>query len=154
MGELPGRTVIAKESSLDRYQGELVEILTQLLETFSCSPKALVKIFGYYHGGVLAKYRVSIPLPPEIGSCYLELYGEARSSTIDFEIAVLEAITTIRDIKSLELVGTVFTTIKFGDREERENRDHIAFVIKEPKLAAKYLDRYASLLDIFYSLHV
>ena len=63
MGELPGRTVIAKESSLDRYQGELVEILTQLLQTFSCPLKSLVKIFAYYDGGVLAKYRVSIPLP-------------------------------------------------------------------------------------------
>ena len=137
MGELPGHTVIAKESSLDHYQGELVEILTQLLDTFSCPPKSLVKIFAYYHGGVLAKYRVSIPLPPEIGSCYLEPYGEARSSAVAFEIAVLEAITTIRDVKSQELVGTVFTAIPFGDREERENRDHIAFVLKEPKLASK-----------------
>ena len=88
-----------------------------------------MKIFTYYDGDVIAKYRVSIPLPQEIGSCYLEPYGEARRSSIAFEIAVLEAITTIRDVKAKELVGTVFTATPLGDREERDNRDHIAFVL-------------------------
>ena len=107
----------------------------------------------FYDGSEIVKYRVSIPLPREIGSCYLEPYGEARSSSISFEIAILEAITIIRDVKAKELVGTVFTAIPLGDREERETRDHIAFVTKEPELAATYLDKCATLLDIFYSLH-
>ena len=48
MGEQPGRMVVVKEYGLDLYQGELVEILNQLLDTFSCPPKTLVKIFTYY----------------------------------------------------------------------------------------------------------
>ena len=90
MGELPDRTMIVKESWLDQYQGDLMEILTQLLVTFSCSPKSLVKMFAYYDRSILAKYRVSIPLPQEIGSGYLEPYSKARSSAIAFKIAVLD----------------------------------------------------------------
>ena len=83
----------------------------------------------------------------------MEPYGESRRSDIAFQIAVLEAITTIRDVKAKELVGTVFTAIRLGDREERWSRDHLAFMLKESELAARYLDRCASLLDISYSLH-
>ena len=118
MGEQPGRTVVVKDYGLDLYQGELVEILNQLLETFSCPPKTLVKISPFYDGEVIAKYRVEILLPSEIGSCYLEPYGESRRSDIAFQIAVLEAITTIHDVKARELVGTIFKAIPYGDREE------------------------------------
>ena len=77
---------------------------------------------------------------------------EVRPSLLKY-IAVLEAITTIHDVKDKELVGTVFTAIPLGDREERENHDHITFVTKEPQLAATYLDKCAMLFDVFYSLH-
>ena len=57
-------------------------------------------MFAYYDGSILAKYRVSIQLPQEIVSGYLLPFGEARMSAIAFEIAVFEAIITIRDVKS------------------------------------------------------
>ena len=60
MGEMPNHTVSVKESCLTNHDGDLVEILRQLLVVCGCSPKALVRLFEYSAGRIPVKCRVSI----------------------------------------------------------------------------------------------
>jgi hypothetical protein len=97
---------------------------------------------------------VSIQLPREIGAGYLLPYGESRISRVAREIAFFEAITAIRGYCAKKLAGSVFMTIPCGDLEEALKRDHVSFVRDKPEMAARYLDRCTSLLEIYYVLHI
>jgi hypothetical protein len=45
-------------------------------------------------------------------------------------------------------------TIPCGDLEEALNRDHVSLIRDTPEMAARYLDRCTSLLEIYYLLHI
>jgi hypothetical protein len=64
---MPARTVRVSESKLNSYLGEWTEILRQLLKTLAYSFNVAVKVFSYFDGCILAKYRVVIHLPVELG---------------------------------------------------------------------------------------
>ena len=57
---MPNHTVIVKDSCLTDHDGDLVEILRQLLVVCGCSPKALVRLYEYSAGRIPLKYRVCI----------------------------------------------------------------------------------------------
>ena len=154
MGEMPYRTVVVTESCLTDYHGGLEEILKQLLVACNCIPKAPVREYAHSDGRIPVKYRVTIQLPREIGGGYLLPFGESRIAAVAREIAFFEAITTIRGYCTKELAGSVFMTIPCGDLDEALKRDHVSFVRDSPEMAARYLDRCTSLLEIFYLLHI
>jgi hypothetical protein len=97
---------------------------------------------------------VSVQLPKEIGARYLLPYGESRISGVARETAFIEAITAIRGYGAKKLAGSVFMTIPCGDLEEALNRDHVSLIRDTPEMAARYLDRCTSLLEIYYLLHI
>jgi hypothetical protein len=67
MSSMPARTVRVSESKLNFFQGEWIEILRQFLKTLVYSSKVVVQVFSYFDGCILAKYRVVIHLPIELG---------------------------------------------------------------------------------------
>jgi hypothetical protein len=80
-------------------------------------------------------------------------YAEAHSSELAYEIAIVEAITSIRTHKAKELARTIFISIPCGDFDERVQLDHLTFVKAELEGAAHYLDRCATVIASFYDLH-
>jgi hypothetical protein len=83
---------------------------------------------------------VVIHLPVELRLPIILPYGEARSSTLPYEIEIVEAITSIRTHKAKELARTIFMSIPCGDFDERVQLDHLTFVKVELEVAACYLD--------------
>jgi hypothetical protein len=146
--------MVVTESCLTDYHGGLEEILKQLLVACNCIPKAPVREYAHSDGRIPVKYRVTIQLPREIGGGYLLPFGESRIAAVAREIAFFKAITTIRGYCTKELAGSVFMTIPCGDLDEALKRDHVSFVRDTPEMAARYLDRCTSLLEILYLLHI
>ena len=70
-----------------------------------------------------------------------------------FDIAVVEAITSIREYKSDELEGTIFAVIPSGDIEDRVTYDYNSFVKEDPESAAKCLERSMDLAAQFFDLY-
>jgi hypothetical protein len=62
---------------------------------------------------------VVIHLPVELGLHVILPYGEALSSALAYEIAIVEAITSIRTNKAKKLARTIFMSIPCGDFDER-----------------------------------
>jgi hypothetical protein len=110
-------------------------------------------VFSYFDGSILAKYRVVIHLPVELGLPIILPYGEARSSALSYKIAIVEAITSIRTHKAEELAKTIFMSIPCGDFDESVQLDHLTFIKAEPEVAAHYLDRCAIVIASFYDIH-
>jgi hypothetical protein len=123
------------------------------LKTLGYSSNVVVKVFSYFDGSILAKYRVVIHLPVELGPPVILPYGEARSSALAYEIAIVEAITSIRTHKAKELARMVFMSIPCGYFDERVQLDHFTFVKAEPEVVAHYLDRCATVIASFYDIH-
>jgi hypothetical protein len=140
MSSMPARTVRVSESKLNSYLGECTKILRQLLKTLGYSSNVVVKVFSYFDGCILAKYRVVIHLPVELGLPIIFPYADARSSALAYEMAVVEVITSIRTHKVKELAGMIFMSIPCGDFNERVHLDHLTFVKAKPEVAACYLD--------------
>jgi hypothetical protein len=108
---MPARTIRVSESILNFYLGEWIDILRQLLKTLGYSSNVVVKVFSYFNGCILVKYRMVIHLPIELGLHVILLYGEARNSALSYEIAIVEVITSMRANKAKELARTIFMSI-------------------------------------------
>ena len=80
-------------------------------------------------------------------------FAEAQSSALVFDIAVVEAITSIREYRSDELEGTVFAVIPSEDIEDRVTYDYNSFVKEDPESAAKCLERSMDLAAQFFDLY-
>jgi len=86
---MPPRIVRVSESNLDEYDGSWTNILKKLLTALSCETNIPVKIFSYFDGNILAKYRITIQLPEKLGFSVIMPYGEAHCSALAYEIAVV-----------------------------------------------------------------
>ena len=113
MGEMPPRIVRVSDGELEEHSGGWTEILKGQLSALSCALDIPVRTYSYYDGNILAKYRVEIQLPEELGRSIVMPIGEAQSSTLAYDLAVVRAITTLRFYKSKELEGTIFKIIPF-----------------------------------------
>ena len=102
----PERTTWIQNTTLDAYHGEWTDILRQLLMDCGCPTMIPVKIYSYYDGSIRAKYCIVIKLPTELGLSAAMPAGEARTQMSAFQIAVVDAVTRIRQHKSKELRGT------------------------------------------------
>ena len=106
-----GRNVKVKESTLNDYDGGLADILRAMLLEFGCDPQIQVMKYMYYDGTVLAKCRVGLRLPESLGMSVVMPAGEARTIRTAYHIAIMKAITDIREHKTKELIGSEFAYI-------------------------------------------
>jgi hypothetical protein len=79
--------------------------------------------------------------------------GEARTVSVAYKIAVMKAITDIREHKTEKLLGTKFTHIPHDEEGEDPHRDSYKFAKKYPHAAVEHMDRCKHLLSVFYHVH-
>jgi hypothetical protein len=70
-----------------------------------------------------------------------------------YKIAVMKAITDIREHKTEKLLGTKFTHIPHDEEGEDPCRDSYKFAKRHPHAAAEHMDRCKHLLSVFYHVH-
>jgi hypothetical protein len=133
----PSRTVQVRDVTLDEYDGNLSDMLRG-------------KKYAYYEGRVFQKYRVGIMLPAKLGMSVIMPAGEARPVSVAYKIAVMKAITDIREHKIEQLLGTKFTHIPHDEEGEDPRWDSYKFAKKYPHAAVEHMDRCKHLLSVFY----
>ena len=153
MGDLPTQTVVVTESLLTDHDCDLAKVLMSILEACGCTPKAMIRLYEYSAGRIPLKSRVSIHLPPGIGHGYLLPYGIARSSAVALEVAMLEAIVTVRDVMSHKLRDTTYVAIPRGIEGDIGKKDYASYVKNNPDQVVDYLNNCERFLDMFFSLH-
>src|SRR3954463_5887969 len=135
----PPRNVQVLNRTLDDYRGDWTDNLRQLLWSLECESRLLVKIYSYYDGQVLAKYRVMIMLPKKLGLKGETPSGEARCMASAYQIAVAAAITMTREQKSQALEGSTHTIIPHETSNLEHELDHSTLFQAEPTLAVEYM---------------
>jgi hypothetical protein len=128
--------------TLDDYDGNLSDILRGILQDCGCETRIPVK-----------KYKVEIMLPAKLGMSVIMPAGEARTVSVAYKIAIMKAITDIREHKTEKLFGTKFTHIPHDEEGEDPCRDSYKFAKRNPHAAAEHMDRCKHLLSVFYHVH-
>jgi hypothetical protein len=149
----PSRTVQVRDVTLDDYDGNLSNILRGILLECGCETCIPVKKYAYYEGRVFQKYKVGIMLPAKLGMSVIMPTGEARTVSVAYKIAVMKAITNIREHKMEKLLGTKFMHIPHDEEGEDPCRDSYKFAKRHPHAAAEHMDRCKHLLSVFYHVH-
>jgi hypothetical protein len=139
--------------TLDNYDGNLSDILRGILLECGCETRIPVKKYAYYEGKVFQKYKVGIMLPAKLGMSVIMPAGEARTVSVAYRIAVMRAITDIREHKTEKLLGTKFTHIPHDEEGEDPCQDSYKFAKRHPHTAAEHMDRCKHLLSVFYHVH-
>jgi hypothetical protein len=150
---IPARTVWSQKKTLDDYEGTLTEQLGSLLRAFGLSTNIPVKTYTYKDDGTVVKYRVVIMLPDGLAPSPVQPSGEGRGQMSAYHEAVVQAITTIREYRAVELAGTTFTAIPHDSLMDELGMDHDILMKKKPKLAARLLDRYRKMVGSLYNTH-
>jgi hypothetical protein len=114
----PSRTVQVRDVTLDEYDGNLFDMLRGILQECRCETRILVKKYAYYEGRVFQKYKVGIMLPAKLGMSVIMPAGEPHTVSIAYKIAVMKAISDIREHKTEKLLGTKFTHIPHDEEGE------------------------------------
>ena len=117
-----------------------------------CRTRIPVKIYSYHDGRVLAKYRIVLVLPTELGLGGLLPSGEALTMRTAIEIALVEAVTRIREHK-LQEIGPAFVVVPHEAQGNEPPLDHLSLVRDDPVGAARFMDRYWALLSSYHSTH-
>jgi hypothetical protein len=138
---------------LDEYDGNLSDLLRGILQECGCETRIPVKKYAYYEGRVFQKYKVGIMLPAKLGMSVVMPAGEAHTVSTAYKIAVMKAITDIREHKMEELLGTKFTHIPHDKEGEDPCQDSYKFAKRHPHAAAEHMDRCKHLLSVFYHVH-
>jgi hypothetical protein len=118
-----------------------------------CETRIHVKKYAYYEGRVFQKYKVGIMLPAKLGMSVVMPAGEARTVSTTYKIAVMKAITDIREHKMEKLLGTKFMHIPHDEEGEDPLWDSYKFAKRHPHAAAEHMDRCKHLLRVFYHVH-
>jgi hypothetical protein len=92
-------------------------------------------------------------LPDGLAPSPFQPSEEGRGETAAYHEAVVRAIVTIREYRVVELAGTTFTAIHHDSLMDEPGMDHDVLVKKEPKLAARLLDRYRKMVRSLYNTH-
>ncbi|KAK1693779.1 hypothetical protein QYE76_010476 [Lolium multiflorum] len=79
--------------------------------------------------------------------------GEARTIQTAYHIAIMRAITDIREHKTKELMGSEFSHIPHMKEEDDPMLNHFKFAKRKPIEAAKYMDNSRNLLSLFFQLN-
>jgi hypothetical protein len=92
-------------------------------------------------------------LPAKLGMSVIMPAEEACTISVAYKIAVMKAITDIREHKTEKLLGTKFTHIRHNEEGEDPCRDSYKFAKRHPHAAAEHMDRCKHLLSVFYHVH-
>jgi hypothetical protein len=92
-------------------------------------------------------------LPAKLGMSVIMPTGEAHTVSVAYKIAMMKAITDIREHKTEKLLGTKFTHISHDEEGEDPCRDSYKFAKRHPHAAAEHMDRCKHLLSVFYHVH-
>ncbi|KAK1698461.1 hypothetical protein QYE76_015158 [Lolium multiflorum] len=79
--------------------------------------------------------------------------GEARTINTAYHIAIMKAITDIREHKTKELIGSEFAHIPHMEEEDDPMLNHFKLAKRKPTEAAKYMDNSRNLLSLFFQLN-
>jgi hypothetical protein len=109
--------------------------------------------YMYYDGTILAKCRVGLRLPKSLGMSVVMPAGEARTIRTTYHIAIMRAITDIREHKTKELIGSEFAHIPHMEEEDDPMLNHFKLAKRKPAEAAKYMDNSRNLLSLFFQLN-
>jgi hypothetical protein len=139
--------------TLDEYDGNLSDMLRDILQECGCETRIPVKKYAYYAGRFFQKYKVGIMLPAKLGMSVIMPAGEARTVSIAYKIAVMKVITDIREHKMKKLLGTKFTHIPHDEEGEDPCWYSYKFAKRHPHAAAEHMDRCKHLLSVFYHIH-
>jgi hypothetical protein len=141
------------DSTLSEYEGGLADILRAMLLEFGCDPQIQVKKYMYYDGTILAKCRVGLRLPESLGMSVVMPAGEARTTNTAYHIAVMRAITDIREHKTKELMDSEFSHIPHNQEEEDPMLNHYKYAKRKPIAAAKYVDNSSNFISLLFQLN-
>jgi hypothetical protein len=139
--------------TLDEYDGNLSDLLRGILQGCGCETRIPIKKYAYYKGRVFQKYKVGIMLPTKLDMSVIMPAGEARTISVAYKIAVMKAITDIREHKTKKLLGTKFMHIPHDEEGEDPLRDSYKFAKRHPHAAEEHMDRCKHLLSVFYHVH-
>ncbi|KAK1602386.1 hypothetical protein QYE76_007943 [Lolium multiflorum] len=150
----PKRTLRQVEGWLGDYEGPLTDLLRGMLKELHCETRIPVLKYIYYDGEIVAKYRVSVQLPMQLEMSRIMPYGEAKTFTTAFHMAIFKAILEIRQHKSVELLCSEYSHIPHAEEDEDPTLNHLLMANKHPEVAAQHMDSCKSLLTTMYLLHV
>jgi len=151
----PKRIIRVKDSTLGQgvFQGNWVDILEEMMDYLGVKTKVKVKIMSFYDGSILAKYRVALMLPQELGVGLRMPFGKAKHVDTAFQIAILEAITDVRTKKFSQLEGTQFHALPRENYKTETEVDHLTFAKTNPVETAQYLDSFLRLIRTYHRTH-
>jgi hypothetical protein len=75
-----------------------------MLKEFHCKTRIPILKYICYDGKIVAKCRVSVQLPKILKMSRIMPYGEAKTLTTAYHMAIFKAILEIRQHKSVELL--------------------------------------------------
>ncbi|KAK1648343.1 hypothetical protein QYE76_066148 [Lolium multiflorum] len=150
----PKRTLRKVDGWLGDYEGPLTDLLRGMLKELHCETRIPVLKYIYYDGEIVAKCRVSVQLPAQLEMSRIMPYGEAKTLTTAFHMAIFKAILEIRQHKSVELLCSEYSHIPHAEEDEDPTLNHLLMANKHPEVAAQHMDSCKSLLTTMYLLHV
>jgi hypothetical protein len=109
--------------------------------------------YMYYDGTVLVKCRVGLQLPEAFGLSAVMPAGEARTIRTAYHIAIMKAITDIREHKTKDLIGSEFAHIPHMEEDDDPTLNHFKFAKRKSAEAAKYMDNCRNLLALYFQLN-
>ncbi|KAK1683149.1 hypothetical protein QYE76_043997 [Lolium multiflorum] len=150
----PKRTLRKVDGWLGDYEGPLTDLLCGMLKELHCETRIPVLKYIYYDGEIVAKCRVSVQLPAQLEMSRIMPYGEAKTLTTAFHMAIFKAILEIRQHKSVELLCSEYSHIPHAEEDEDPTLNHLLMANKHPEVAAQHMDSCKSLLTTMYLLHM
>ncbi|KAK1643793.1 hypothetical protein QYE76_061598 [Lolium multiflorum] len=79
--------------------------------------------------------------------------GEARTIRTAYHIAIMKAITDIREHKTKDLIGSEFAHIPHMEEDDDPTLNHFKLAKRKPVEAAKYMDNCRNLMSLFFQLN-
>ena len=150
----PKRTVRKSETWLGDYGGSLTDLLRGMLSELGCETRIPVLKYIYYDGDVVAKCRVGVQLPKELGMSIIMPYGEAKTLTTAYHMAIFSAILELRQHKTTDFLCSEYSHVPHAEEDEDPSLNNLLMAQKHPEVAAHQMDSCKSLLTTLYLLHM
>jgi hypothetical protein len=80
-------------------------------------------------------------------------YGEAKTLTTAYHMAIFRAITELREHKTTYFLCSEYSHVPHAEEDEDPSINHMLMAQKHPEVAAHHMDSCKSLLTTLYLLH-
>jgi hypothetical protein len=125
-----------------------------MLHDLGCETKIPVIKYIYYDGDVVAKCRVAVQLPRTLEMSIIMPYGEAKTLTTAYHMAIFKAILELMQHKTLDFLCSEYSHVPHAEEDEDPSLNHLLMAQKHPEVAAQHMDSCKSLLTTLYLLHM